>query len=121
MGTILELKNRFLRGSKPVLPPVKVTAFGFCVGPDYVAWQSIAEIRAYKEACAYEVDSLTTEVAFLEFIFGVGQGIRVSEGQPGFGELEVAMIAAFPATADWRQAMLMPPFAHNRTLLLRRG
>lgn len=121
MGTILELKNRFLRGSKPVLPPVTVTAYGFCVGPDYVAWQSIAEIRTNKEACAYKVDRLTTDEAFLEFIFGVGQGIRVSEEQPGFGELETAMIAAFPATADWRQAMLMPPSAHNHTLLFRRG
>jgi hypothetical protein len=31
------------------------------------------------------------------------------------------MIAAFPATADWRQAVLMPPFAHSWTMLFRRG
>jgi hypothetical protein len=113
MGTVLERKNRFLRGSGPALPPVKVTAFGFCVGPDHVAWPSVAEIRAYK------MDRLAT--AFLEFIVGAGQGIRVSEEQPGFDELEAAMIAAFPATADWRQAVLMPPFAHSWTLLFRRG
>lgn len=114
MAKILVLKNRFLRGPTP-LPPVKVTAFGFCVGPDHVAWPSIAEIYACK------VDRLTTEEAFLEFVFGVGQDIRVSEEQPGFGELEAAMIAAFPATADWRQALLVPPPAHHRTLLFRRG
>ncbi|MDR7133134.1 hypothetical protein J2X06_000318 [Lysobacter niastensis] len=113
MGTILECKNRFLRGS--ALPPVKVTAFGFCVGQDHVAWPSVAEIRAYK------VDRLTTGEAFLEFIFGAGQGIRVSEEQPGFDELEAAMIAVFPTNADWRQAVLMPPFEHDFTLLFRRG
>jgi hypothetical protein len=115
MGTILERKNRFLRGSRPALSPVKVTAFGFCVGPDHVAWQSVAEIHACK------MDRLTTDKAFLEFIFGAGQGIRVNEEQPGFDELEAAMIAAFPTTADWRQAVLMPPFAHDFTLLFRRG
>ena len=115
MGTILERKNRFLRVSRPALPPVKVTAFGFCVGPDHVAWPSVAEIRAYK------MDRHTTDEAFLEFIFGAGQGIRVSEEQPGFNELEAAMIAAFPTTADWRQAVVMPPFAHDFTLLFRRG
>ena len=115
MGTILECRNRFLRGSRPALSPVKVTAFGFCVGPDHVAWQSVAEIHACK------MDRLTTDKAFLEFIFSAGQGIRVSEEQPGFDELEAAMIAAFPTTADWRQAVLMPPFAHDFTLLFRRG
>ena len=115
MGTILEWKDRFLRVSRPALPPVKVTAFGFCVGPDIVAWPSVAEIHAYK------MDRLTTDEAFLEFVFDVGQGIRVSDEPPGFDELEAAMIAAFPTTADWRQAVLMPPFAHDFTLLFRRG
>jgi hypothetical protein len=114
MGTILEFKNRLLGGSKPALPPVKVTAFGFCVGPDHVAWPSIAEIHAHKADCR------TTGETFLEFV-GVGQGIRISEEQPGFGELEAAMIAAFPATAGWRQAVRSSPPTHNRTLLFRRG
>ena len=112
MATILELKNRFLR-SNSALPPIQLTAFGFCVGPDSVAWPSVAEIFACKG------DRLTHD-ACLEFVFGVGQGIRVSEEQPGFGELEAAMIAAFPATADWRQALPMP-CVHQRTLLFRRG
>ena len=106
--------ERLFRRSKPDLPPVAVTAFGFTVGPVVVAWQTVSEIWGYK------VDLLTTDEAFLEFSSN-GQCISVSEEQPGFDQLESAMVAAFPATASWRQEVLQPPFDRSRTLLYRRA
>ena len=38
----------------------------------------------------------------------------------GFDALETAMIAAFPATSRWRQAVLNPPFESNEAVLFRR-
>ena len=35
----------------------------------------------------WKMDRLITDKALLQFIFGAGQGIRVSEEQPGFDEL----------------------------------
>ena len=84
------------------------------IGQTFVAWQTVAEIWGY------QVDRLTTAEAFLEFSAG-GLSIPVSEEQPGILALEVAMIAAFPSTAAWRQTVLAPACAHNRTLLYRRA
>ena len=114
MGTISNLMERFSRRSQPDLPPVVVSTFGFTVGPVFVAWQTISEIWGYK------VDLLTTDEAFLEFSSS-GQCISVSEEQPGFDQLESAMVAAFPATARWRHAVLQPAFDRSRTLLYRRA
>lgn len=113
MGTISSLVDRLSRKSRPDLPPVTVTAFGFGVGPTFVAWQTVVEIRAFK------VDRITTDEAFREFLAN-GQCLHVSEEQPGFDRLEAAMIAAFPTTADWRQSVLQPAFEPCRTLLYRR-
>ena len=114
MGTISNLMERLTRRPKADLPPVVVTAYGFTVGPVFVAWQTVAEIWGYK------VDLLTTDEAFLEFSSN-GQCISVSEEQPGFDQLEAAMVASFPATASWRQAVLQPAFDRSRTLLYRRA
>jgi hypothetical protein len=100
--------------SEPDLPPVTADAFGFTIGQRFVAWQTVSEIWGYK------ADRLTTDEAFLEFASG-GRSISVSEEQPGFHALETAMIAAFPGTSAWRQAVLEPPFARNGTLLYRRA
>src|SRR4249919_2122551 len=99
MGTISNLMERLSRRSRTDLPPIVVTAFGFTVGPAFVAWQAVAEIWGRK------VDLLTA--AFLEFS-SKGQCISVSEEQPGFDQLESVMVAAFPGTANWRQVVLHP-------------
>jgi hypothetical protein len=114
VGTISNLIERLSRRSKPDLSPIVVSAFGFTVGQVFVPWQTVAEIWGYK------VDLLTTDEAFLEFSSN-GQSISVSEEQPGFDQLESAMVAAFPATAIWRQAVLQPAFDRCRTLLYRRA
>ena len=113
MATISSLLQR-LSPKPKAEASVKVTAFGFTVGSDVIAWQSVSEIWGYK------VDLLTTDEAFLEFSSN-GQSISVSEEQPGFDQLESAMVAAFPATAIWRQAVLQPAFDRCRTLLYRRA
>ena len=114
MGTISNLKDWLARRSQPELPPVTVGAFGFTVGSAFVAWQNVSEVWGYK------ADRLTTDEVFLEFAAG-GLTIEVSEEQPSFLDLEAAMIAVFPTTSTWRQAVLSPAFARSRTLLYRRG
>ena len=94
--------------------PIELTAFGFAVGSSAVVWQSVCEIWGYK------VDLLTTDEAYIEFVFA-GQSLAVSEEAPGFEALESAMVSAFPSTATWREAVLQPAFAANRTLLYRRA
>ncbi len=91
-----------------------MTSFGFTVGESFVAWQAVPEIWGYK------VDRLTTDEALLEFHAG-GQSISVSEEQPGFEQLESAMVAVFPGTTTWRQAVLHSAFDPCRTLLYRRA
>jgi hypothetical protein len=113
VATISSLLQRLSRKSKAEAS-VKVTAFGFTVGSDVIAWQSVSEIWGYK------VDLLTTDEAFIEFV-AAGQSFAVSEEAMGFEALESAMVAAFPSTAAWREVVLHPAFAANRTLLYRRA
>ena len=114
MGTISSLIERLSQRSKHDLVPVVVSAYGFTVGQYFVAWQTVAEIWGHKD------DRVTTDEAFLEFSSN-GQSVLVSEEQPGFDQLEAAIVAAFPATATWRQAVLLPAFDPCRTLLYRRA
>jgi hypothetical protein len=76
VGTISNLMERLSRRSKADLPPVVVTAYGFAVGPVFVAWQTVAEIWGYK------VDLLTTDEAFLEFSSN-GHAFRSVRSNPG--------------------------------------
>lgn len=111
MGTVSSLMDRLSR--KPELSPALVTSFGFTIDKSFFPWQTISEIWGYK------VDRLTTDEAFLEFLSG-DRRVPVSEEQRGFAQLESSMIAAFPLTAAWRQAVLQPAFDSCRTLLYRR-
>jgi hypothetical protein len=94
-------------------PAVAVIASGFTVGATAVAWDAVTEIWGYK------VDLITTDEAFLEFSFD-GLVISVSEELPGFDQLDSAMVARFPTTANWTNAVLLPAFDPCRTLLYRR-
>ena len=111
MGTISSLADRLSR--KPELPSILVTSFGFSVGGSFFPWQTVSEIWGYK------VDRITTDETFFEFLSG-SQRIVISEEQPGFDQLESSMIAAFPTTAAWRQAVPQPAFDSCRMLLYRR-
>ena len=113
-GNHLESDGSTLADAKAERHAIVVTAFGFTSGPAFVAWQAVAEIWACK------ADLLTSDEAFLEFSCN-GQGVRVSEEQAGFEQLERVMVAVFPATANWRQSVLVPAFEECRTLLFRRA
>ena len=93
------------------LPPLRATPFGFTAGEAFFPWQNISEIWRGKAP--------VTDEASLEFLSG-GQRISVCEGRPGFDQLESFMIAAFPTTAAWRQAVPQPAFDSYRMLLYRR-
>ncbi len=114
MGTISNLMERLSRTPKAERPSIVVTAFGFTAGLDFVAWQAVSEIQGYK------VDLLTTDEAFLQFTWN-GHVVHVSEEQPGFEQLEQAMIAVFPSTANWRDKVLLPAFEECASLLYRRS
>lgn len=113
MGTISYLRDRGRRAEERRHPPVTVNAYGFTVGATFVPWQTVAEIRAWK------ADMPAPDEAFLGFLVGSSL-VSVSELQAGFAELEVAMIAAFPGTARWREAVLQPASERNDTVLYRR-
>ena len=106
--------ERLFRSKATAPSPLAISASGFAVGAISVAWSSVSEIWGYK------VDLLTTDEAFLQFSFN-GHAISISEEQPGFDELESAMVALFPSTAHWRKSVLQPTFDPCRTLLYRRA
>ena len=104
MATISSLLQRLSRKSKAEAS-VKVTAFGFTVGSDVIAWQSVSEIWGYK------VDLLTTDEAFIEFV-AAGQSFAVSEEAMGFEALESAMsrLSLLPRLGvRWCCTLLLPP------------
>ncbi|MFC3813388.1 hypothetical protein [Lysobacter sp. GCM10012299] len=113
MGTISSLMERLSRKSNCERPAIVVTAFGFTVGPAFVAWQAVSEIQGYLSELP------ATGEAILQFTCN-GHDVHVSAEQPGFEQVEQAMIAVFPSTRDWRANVMQPVFAQCRTLLFRR-
>jgi hypothetical protein len=92
-------------------PPIELRDDGFVVGGHFTAWNGITEIRAYK------IDLLTFDELRLVFESGADNWVEVSEQQPGFSDVEGAMVARFPSTAEWRSRILQPAFATNETVL----
>ena len=109
MGTIHTLNSRRTSGDAPVV----VSAHGFTCGEAFVAWQAVSEIRAW--IC----DHVTADEAFLAFSVGE-RCLVVGATRAGFDALEAAMIAAFPPTATWRDAVTLSPGERNETVLFRR-
>ena len=97
MGTITRLLDR-LRRSDPTSATLSLTPHGFAAGDRFVAWQTVSEIRAWKE------DRNSTDVALLEFV-SAGSSVVASVDQTGFAALEAAMCAVFPGTAAWRERL----------------
>ena len=114
MGTVHYLKPHHAPTSAHYAAPVVVTSHGFCLGSAFVAWQAVAEIRAWK------CDRMKAEEKFLGFFVGDGC-VAVSEACIGFADLEAAMTAAFPGTVRWRSAVMLPVCERNETVLYRRG
>ena len=114
MDTLRRLKDFLERRAAASLQPIELHGSGFSVGSVNIAWSDVFEISAYK------LDRLTTDEAILEFAFGPGERVAVSEEQPGFGALEAAIARVFPTTTTWRNLVLQPAFARNYVVLYRR-
>ena len=112
--TVHFLKTRRTALAEDASAPVTVTLHGFSLGPNVVAWPMVSEIRAW--SC----DRLTSEEAFIAFTFG-RCCVVVSEKRAGFHALEAAMIATFPTTSRWRQAVQSPPYESNEAVLFQRS
>ena len=109
MGTIHTLRTR----RTTVDSPVTVTAHGFSCGELFVAWQTVCEIRAWM------CDHVSADEAHLAFTVGE-RCMVIGETRPGFDALEAAMVAAFPQTSTWRDAVTLSPGERNETVLFRR-
>lgn len=96
--TVLQFDQHRRRAADPDATPVSVTAFGFCVGPTFVAWQAVSTIHAGR------VHGMPCDDVVLEFA-AHGKNLPVRASQPGFAALEAAMVDAFPDTAGWREAL----------------
>jgi hypothetical protein len=116
MGTISYLRDRrrCQPGADARQAAITVSAYGFGIGTTFVPWQSVSEIRAFK------ADPASCDAFHLEFLFA-DQCIAVGEEQMGFAPLEEAMIAVFPGTGRWREAVLQPACARDLAVLYRRA
>ena len=113
MGTISSLMDRLARKAAPNAHPIVVTAFGFAMGEDFVAWQAVAEI------CGHHVQSDHGDLCLAFSCHG--QSVWVAQRQEGFVGLERVMVAVFPSTDGWRQSVMNSTLEGCRTLLFRRA
>lgn len=114
MGTLSSFPGRMRRQREGAeAAPIAVSPYGFAIDGLHVAWQSVSEIRAAR------MDHPSGRELVIEFI-AAGTCAIVSERQRGFGELEKAMNAVFPATASWRDAFAAQSPPVERTSLYRR-
>jgi adenylosuccinate synthase len=102
-------------------PEIIATDNGFAIvtakGTDAV---SLDEINA---VVAYKLDEITTDLVCCDIVTGVGDGEQIRtiyEELPGF-DSAMARLKALPAFNQmWRDELILPPFATNRTTLYRR-
>ena len=103
-------------------PEIITTNNGFAIvttkGTDAVSLDEVNAIVAYK------IDELTTDLVCCDIVTGSGDGqqIRtVHEEIPGF-ETVMARFAALPGfNKQWRETVILPPFATNRTTIYNRA
>jgi len=102
-------------------PNIIATENGFAIvtakGTDAV---SLGEINA---VVVYKLDEITTDLVCCDIVTGAGDGeqIRtVHEELPGF-DLAMARLEALPAfNRMWRDEVILPPLATNRTTICSR-
>ncbi len=102
-------------------PKIITTDNGFAIvtakGTDTVSLEEIKTIFAYK------LDEITTDLVCCDIVTGVGDGEQIRtihEELPGF-DVAMARLEALPAFNQmWRDDVLLPPFATNRTTIYSR-
>lgn len=103
-------------------PEIIVTDNGFAIvhakATDAVSLDEISEIIAYK------INELTTDLVCCDIVAGSGDGERIRtihEEIAGFDEL-MARFETLPGfNSKWRDAVILPPFATNRTTIYHRA
>jgi hypothetical protein len=103
-------------------PEIITTDNGFAIvttkGTDAVSLDEVSAIVAYK------IDELTTDLVCCDIVTGSGDGqqIRtVHEEISGF-ETVMARFEALPGfNKQWRETVILPPFATNRTTIYNRS
>ncbi len=94
MGTVSDFNQHWKRRQAAHAEGIRVSAFGFSLGERFVPWQAVSAIHLHREP-------EDVRAGCLYFDSG-GERVGVWMCQAGFAELERAMTAIFPATADWR-------------------
>lgn len=103
-------------------PEIIVTDNGFAImyakEVDAVSLDEVSEIIAYK------IDELTTDLVCCEIVAGSGDRERIRtihEKIAGFDAL-LALFETLPGfNSKWRAAVILPPFATNRTTIYQRA
>jgi hypothetical protein len=101
---------------------IAITDNGFTIftpnGFDIVSLEQVSAVVAYK------LDELTTDLVCCDIVTGSGDGEQIRtihEELAGFDDL-MAHLEILPGfDRKWREAVILPPFAENRTILYERG
>lgn len=103
-------------------PEVITTDNGFAIvtakGTDAVSLDEVSAIVAYK------LDELTTDLVCCDIVTGAGDGEQIRtihEHLPGFDAVMVGFETLPGFDRNWRDAVILPPFAANRTVIYSRA
>jgi hypothetical protein len=94
--------------------PITISGEGFLIGESSISWGEIRKIVASK------LDLISVdEIRFASRTIGdqTEEWVEISEEQPGFDELIGELESQFPAISGWRELLVKPAFAENRTQL----
>ena len=72
---------------------------------------------------AYKIDELTTDLVCCDIVIGFGDGEQIRtihEEIPGFGAVMVRFETLPGFNRNWRESVIVPPFAENRTIIYKR-
>jgi len=99
-------------------PEIVTTDNGFAIvtakGADAVSFAEVSAIVAYK------LDELTTDLLCCDIVLGAGDGKQIRtihEELPGFDTAMKAFEALPGFDRQWREAVLLSPFAMKRTVV----
>lgn len=102
-------------------PEIIITDNGFAIvtgrGADTVSFDEVSAIVAYK------LDELTTDLVCCDIMTGAGNGEQVRtihEELPGFSAAMKCFESLPGFDRQWRDAVILSPFATNRTVIYSR-
>lgn len=103
-------------------PEIIATDRGFAIvtakGTDAVSFDEVSAIVAYK------LDELTTDLVCCDIVTGAGDGEQIRtihKELPGFDGAMAGFETLPGFDRKWRDAVILPPFAANRTVIYSRA